>query len=77
MDISLGLKFWGLEGVDGGRRIGWPVSYLILLTELRHVNRPERKIAPQRIQNGALGGFGSSLHALELTVAHKTVAEPH
>jgi hypothetical protein len=45
--------------------------------ESRHVNRPEREITPQRIQNGALGGFLSSPYAVELTVAHKTVAEPY
>ena len=30
---------------------------------------------PQRIQIGAPGGFHNSVHALELTVPHKTVAE--
>ena len=37
------------------------------------------EIAPRRIQNErwALGGFLSNVYALELTVAHKTVAEPH
>jgi hypothetical protein len=43
MDISLRLKFLGLEvlgleALDGGRPDGGPVSHLILLTELRHVN---------------------------------------
>jgi hypothetical protein len=32
-------------------------------------------IAPQRIQKWRPGGFRSSVHALELTVPHKTVAE--
>jgi hypothetical protein len=32
---------------------------------------------PRRIQNDAVGGFLSSADALELTVAHKMVAEPH
>jgi hypothetical protein len=56
-------------------RIGGPISPFILLTELRHVNRPKAEISPQRIQNGVAGGFESSVHALELTVSHKTVAE--
>jgi hypothetical protein len=43
----------------------------------RHVNWPEREITPQRIQNVAFGGLLSSAYALELTVAHKTVAEPY
>jgi len=60
-----------------GGRSGRPVSRLILLTSLRHVNRSEAEIAPRRIQNDALGIFLSSVYALELTVAHKTVAEPH
>src|SRR5205814_3017166 len=47
MDISLGLE--GL--VEGERRIGDPVSHLILLTSLRHVNRAEDEIAPRRIKN--------------------------
>jgi hypothetical protein len=76
MDISLGL-FLGLRVLDGGRRIGTPVSHLILLMELRHVNRSEDEISPRRIQNDALGSFLSSAYALELTVPHKTVAERH
>jgi hypothetical protein len=76
MDISLGL-FLGLRVLDGGRRIGRPVSHLILLMELRHVNRSEDEISPRRIQNDALGSFLSSAYALELTVPHKTVAERH
>jgi hypothetical protein len=44
---------------------------------LRHVNRPEGEITPRRIQNAALGSFLSNAYALELTVAHKTVAEPY
>jgi hypothetical protein len=72
MDIS-----WGLRFLDGGRPDGGPVSHLILLTSLIHVNRPGTKITPRRIQNGVSGSFQSSLHALELTVPHKTVAEPH
>jgi hypothetical protein len=63
--------------LDGGRPDGWPVSRHILLTESGHVNRPEGKIAPRRIQNDVLGSFLSNAYALELTVAHKTVAEPH
>jgi hypothetical protein len=31
----------------------------------------------RRTQNGAIGSFLSSAFALELTVPHKTVAEPH
>jgi len=75
MDISFDVL--GLRFLDGGRPDGGPVSHLILLTSLIHVNRPGAKITPRRIQNSALGGFQSSLHALELTVPHKTVAEPH
>jgi hypothetical protein len=37
---------------------------------------PRAKTGPQRIQNGALGIFLSDAYALELTVVHKTVAEP-
>jgi hypothetical protein len=47
----------------------------ILLTSLRHVNRPSGGFAPRRIQNGVLGQLLSSTYALELTVPHKTVAE--
>jgi hypothetical protein len=32
---------------------------------------------PRRIQNDAIGRFLSCAYALELTVLHKTVAEPH
>jgi hypothetical protein len=60
-----------------GRRNGKPVSSRILLTSLRHVNRPEGEISPRRIQNDVLGVFLSTVYALELTVPHKTVAEPH
>jgi hypothetical protein len=72
MDISWGLRFW-----LGGRRIGRPVSLLILLTSLRHVNRPEAEISPRRTQNDVLGVSISTVYALELTVLHKTVAEPY
>jgi hypothetical protein len=72
MDISWGLRFW-----LGGRRIGRPVSRLILLTSLRHVNRPEAEISPRRTQNDILGVSISTVYALELTVLHKTVAEPY
>jgi hypothetical protein len=34
------------------------------------------QIATQRTQNNVLGSFLSNTYALELTVAHKTVAEP-
>jgi hypothetical protein len=61
--------------LDGGRPDGWPVSHYILLTESGHVNRPEGKITPLRIQNDVLGRFLSDAFALELTVVHKTVAE--
>jgi hypothetical protein len=44
---------------------------------LRHVNWSEGKISPRRIQIEPLGNFLSSAYALELTVPHKTVAEPH
>jgi hypothetical protein len=73
----LGLKFLGLRTQDGGRRIGRPVSHHILLTELSHVNRPGAEISPRRTQNGILGVSLSTVYALELTVPHKTVAEPY
>jgi hypothetical protein len=60
----------------GGRMAGLSLHH-ILLMESRHVNRPKPEITPQRIQNGAIGSFLSSPYALELTVAHKTVAEPY
>jgi hypothetical protein len=76
MGISL-LVLW-LECLgDGGRPDGMPVSHLILLTSLTHVNRPGPKILPRRIQIDPDEGFHSSVYALELTVPHKTVAEPH
>src|ERR1700694_5617579 len=58
MDIS-----WGLRVLDGGRPNGGPVSHLILLTSLRHVNRQEAKILPRRIQNDVVGCFRCSVHA--------------
>jgi hypothetical protein len=72
MDIS-----WVEVSFDGGRPDGMPVSHLILLTPLTHVNRPRLKILPRRIQIDPHEGFHSSVHALELTVPHKTVAEPN
>jgi hypothetical protein len=60
----------------GGRMAG--LSLLsILLTSLRHVNRSEARFTPRRIQNDVLGDLLSSAYALELTVSHKTVAEPY
>jgi hypothetical protein len=35
------------------------------------------EITPRRTQNDALGSFLSNAYALELTVPHKTVAEPY
>jgi hypothetical protein len=67
----------GFEALDGRRPDGGPVSGLILLTSLRHVNWSEGKISPRRIQIEPLGNFLSSAYALELTVPHKTVAELH
>jgi hypothetical protein len=64
------LKFVGI-----GAGIGKPFLPAILLTSLRHVNWLGAGFTRQRIQNGVLGRFLSSAHALELTVAHKTVAE--
>jgi hypothetical protein len=57
---------------------GWAGQSLlcILLTELDHVNRSEAEISPRRIENDAVGTFLSSAVASELTVPHKTVAEP-
>jgi hypothetical protein len=42
-----------------------------------HVNRPEGEIALRRTQNVVLGVALRTLYALELTVLHKTVAEPY
>jgi hypothetical protein len=75
-DMDISFDVLGLRFLDGGRPDGGPVSYLILLTSLAHVNRPGAKIAMRRIQNGAPDSFHSSAHALGLTVPHKTVAEP-
>jgi hypothetical protein len=72
MDIS-----WGLRSFDDGRPDGGPISHVILLTSLRHVNWPEVRFPLRRIQIRALGGLLSTTYALELTVSHKTVAEPH
>jgi hypothetical protein len=52
-------------------------SHLILLTELRHVNRCGCEIPPRRTQIVVLGAALGTIHAPELTVSHKTVAEPH
>jgi hypothetical protein len=60
----------------GGRMAGLSLPP-ILLTSSGHVNRSGAEITPRRIQNRALGRFLSSPYALELTVPHKTVAEPH
>jgi len=38
---------------------------------------PEAEILPRRIQNDVLGVSISTVYALELTVLHKTVAEPY
>ena len=67
----------GVEVSATAARLAFLVSHLILLTSLTHVNRPEPKILPRRIQIDPTGGFHSSVYALELTVPHKTVAEPH
>jgi len=49
-----------------GEAAGWRAlsSQAILLTSLMHVNPPGAEIKPQRIQNGALGGFLSNACAL-------------
>jgi hypothetical protein len=60
----------------GGRMAGLS-SHSILLTSLRHVNRSRAKFTPRRIQIDTLGSFLSNAYALELTVSHKTVAEPY
>jgi hypothetical protein len=72
MGISWGLRVLGIA--IGGRRNKRPLSFAILLTSLRHVNRPEAGFTPQRIQNSVLGSFASSKYAPQLTVPHKTVA---
>jgi hypothetical protein len=79
MGISWGLKRSGLRVFLDGGRPGWQACLLvpILLTSLRHVNRSTPEIVARRTQNGAIGSFLSNADALELTVPHKTVAEPH
>jgi hypothetical protein len=69
---------WGYEGSleIGNRQNGRPVSRPILLTSLRHVNRSKAGITLRRIQFDFVGRFLSNRNAPELTVAHKTVAEP-
>jgi hypothetical protein len=47
-------------GADGAGENGSPVSDRILLTSLRHVNRPAAEFIPQRIQNSVLGAFAST-----------------
>jgi hypothetical protein len=76
MDISLWGSLLEVSSTAGGPG-GEPVSHLILLTPLTHVNRPRPKFLRRRIQNDPREGFHSSVHALELTVPHKTVAEAH
>jgi hypothetical protein len=74
MGISWGLKKLGLRirGLDGG-----PLSGLYPVKSRYQVSIGQRvEIALQRTLNGVLGGFLSSVHALELTVPHKKVAEP-
>jgi hypothetical protein len=41
-----------------------------------HVNRPEARFSPQRIQFDVVGVLRGSISAAKLTVPHKTVAEP-
>jgi hypothetical protein len=35
------------------------------------------KVSSGRVQNGVVGATSRTFHFLELTVAHKTVAEPY
>src|SRR5438105_15272769 len=62
MDISylfFGLVFLTARGPGGG-----PVLIPILLSSLRHVNRPRSEKLPRRIQIDRLGSFLSSPDAL-------------
>src|SRR5438105_144006 len=71
MDILLGLRV-----LDGGRRIGRPLSPLYPVNDIETCQRQRTEISAQRIQNDALGGPEHHL-ARGLTVPHKTVAEPY
>jgi hypothetical protein len=48
---------WGQTGL--GKRLA-SLGDGILLTSLRHVNRPATEFMPQRIQNSVLGAFAST-----------------
>jgi hypothetical protein len=50
---------------------GYPVNLVMKCQSARG------GITPRRTQNDALGSFLSNAYALELTVPHKTVAEPY
>jgi hypothetical protein len=63
-------------GKSAGAEKAKPVSSPILLTSLMHVNRPEARFSPQRIQFDVVGVLRGSISAAKLTVPHKTVAEP-
>jgi hypothetical protein len=69
----MGFLGWFLDGGRAGD--GGPVLIPILLTSLRHVNRPRSEKLPRCMQNRVPGSFLSSADALGLTVLHKTVAE--
>src|SRR5690349_17583125 len=74
MGISWELEFFENRQAPE-RRAYRPISLLILLTSLRHVNWPGRGFSPQRIQFGVAAVSLSSISAWKLTVPHKTVAE--
>jgi hypothetical protein len=69
----MGFLGWFLDGGRAGD--GGPVLIPILLTSLRHVNRPRSEKLACRMQNDVLGRLLSGPYALRLTVPHKTVAE--
>jgi len=51
--------------------------YSILLTSFNHVNLRSPEFKRGRIQNGVVGTAPDTAYFAELTVPHKTVAEPH
>ena len=60
---------WGVNQLCGSGLRTVALGYQALLNG-------DSEIVPRRTQNGAIGSFMSSAYALELTVPHKTVAEP-
>src|SRR5690242_19219533 len=56
MDILLGLRV-----LDGGRRIGRPLSLLYPVNDIETCQSAETEISARRIQNDALGGIPSTI----------------